>query len=30
MLLELYEQEVVAQLRLGDGGWIAALKEVNP
>ena len=29
MLLELYEQEVVAQLRLGDGGRIAAEVLVN-
>ena len=29
MLLELYEQEVVAQLRLGDGGRIAAQVLVN-
>src|ERR1017187_10343852 len=29
MLLELYEQEVVAQLRLGEGGWIAAQVLVN-
>src|ERR1035441_3087478 len=29
MLLKLYEQEVVAQLRLGDGGRIAAQVLVN-